>query len=296
MTYLFDFPHGPDKAGTPHRKWVTYFDLVVCEARKPKFFAEGSVLRQVDQSTGKLYLGHYTGQHEEGAIYSGGSSDAVCDLIGAKGKEILYIGDHIFGDILKSKKRRGWRTFLVIPEMSQETNVWLKKKKCYDQLTDLDIQIVEKYRNLDSGSPEIPDIQVLQEKVRKVVHELDMSFGMFGSLFRSGSRQTFFASQITRYADLYASSFINLLHYPFCYFFRAPAVLMPHESTVDHESQYCEELESPMANRESKHKMMEGNVTAGDTKLNGEFRHSEVSQPTAITHTHDEDDESDESL
>lgn len=37
------------QAGTPHRSWVSYFDLVVCEARKPKFFAEGSVLRQVDQ-------------------------------------------------------------------------------------------------------------------------------------------------------------------------------------------------------------------------------------------------------
>lgn len=52
------------------------------------------------------------------------------------------------------------------------------------------------FRNLDSASFEIPDIQVLQENVRKVVHELDMSFGMFGSLFRSGSRQTFFASQV----------------------------------------------------------------------------------------------------
>lgn len=41
--------------------------------------------------------------------------------------------------------------------------------------------------------------------------------------------------------------------------------------------------------------MMEGTAIAGDTKLNGEFRRSEVSQPTEITHTHDEDDESDES-
>ncbi len=36
-----------------------------------------------------------------------GSSDIMCDLLGAKGKDILYIGDHIFGDILKSKKRQG---------------------------------------------------------------------------------------------------------------------------------------------------------------------------------------------
>lgn len=56
-----------------------------------------------------------------------GSSDMVCDLLGAKGKDIIYIGDHIFGDILKSKKRQGWRTFLVIPELAQELHVWTDK-------------------------------------------------------------------------------------------------------------------------------------------------------------------------
>ena len=51
----------------------------------------------------------------------------MCDLLGAKGKDIIYIGDHIFGDILKSKKRQGWRTFLVIPELAQELQVWTDK-------------------------------------------------------------------------------------------------------------------------------------------------------------------------
>lgn len=60
---------------------------------------------------------------------SQGSSDIVCDLLGAKGKDILYIGDHIFGDILKSKKRQGWRTFLVIPELAQELHVWTDKSR-----------------------------------------------------------------------------------------------------------------------------------------------------------------------
>ena len=50
--------------------------------------------------------------------------------------------------------------------------------------------------------------------------------GMCGSLFRSGSRQTFFASQVTRYADVYAATFLNLGNYPFCYMFRAPAMLV----------------------------------------------------------------------
>ncbi len=66
-----------------------------------------------------------------------------------------------------------------------------------------------------------------------------MNFGLFGSLFRTGkflidfififffcflikgSRQTHFASQVTRYADIYASTVVNLVYYPFFYFFRA---------------------------------------------------------------------------
>lgn len=57
-----------------------------------------------------------------------GSSDIVCDLLGVIGKDILYVGDHIFGDILKSKKRQGWKTFLVVPELTKELQVWEERK------------------------------------------------------------------------------------------------------------------------------------------------------------------------
>uniref|UniRef100_A0A7N8YQN0 5'-nucleotidase, cytosolic IIb n=1 Tax=Mastacembelus armatus TaxID=205130 RepID=A0A7N8YQN0_9TELE len=207
MTYLFDFPHGPK----------SYFDLILVDARKPLFFGEGTVLRQVDTTTGRLKIGTYTGPLQHGIVYSGGSSDIVCDLLGAKGKDIVYIGDHIFGDILKSKKRQGWRTFLVIPELAQELHVWTDKS-CEAQNKHVDI-------HLDSSSNERPDISTLQRRVKKVTHDMDMCYGMMGSLFRSGSRQTLFASQVMRYADLYAASFINLLYYPFSYLFRAAHVL-----------------------------------------------------------------------
>lgn len=42
----------------------------------------------------------------------------------------------------------------------------------------------------------------------------------------AGSRQTFFAGQVIRYADLYAASFLNLLHYPFSYLFKSPPMLV----------------------------------------------------------------------
>jgi hypothetical protein len=63
---------------------------------------------------------------------------------------------------------------------------------------------------------------------------MDQSYGLLGSLFRSGTRTTFFATQVERYADIYASSPYNLRYYPKFYFFRAPMMLLPHESTVDH--------------------------------------------------------------
>ncbi|XP_034295883.1 cytosolic purine 5'-nucleotidase isoform X1 [Pantherophis guttatus] len=296
MTYLFDFPHGP-KPGSSHRPWQSYFDLILVDARKPLFFGEGTVLRQVDTVTGKLKIGTYTGPLQHGIVYSGGSSDTVCDLLGAKGKDILYIGDHIFGDILKSKKRQGWRTFLVIPELAQELHVWTDKSCLFEELQSLDIFLAELYKHLDSSSNERPDISSIQRRIKKVTHDMDMCYGMMGSLFRSGSRQTLFASQVMRYADLYAASFINLLYYPFSYLFRAAHVLMPHESTVEHTHVDINETESPMATR---------NRNSVDFK-DSDKRHqltrsvSEIKPPNLfpqtpqeITHCHDEDDDEEE--
>uniref|UniRef100_A0A3Q2DH82 5'-nucleotidase, cytosolic IIa n=1 Tax=Cyprinodon variegatus TaxID=28743 RepID=A0A3Q2DH82_CYPVA len=168
MTYLFDFPHG-SKPGMPHRPWQSYFDLILVDARKPMFFGEGTVLRQVDTTTGRLKIGTYTGPLQHGIVYSGGSSDIVCDLLGAKGKDIIYIGDHIFGDILKSKKRQGWRTFLVIPELAQELHVWTDKSAIFEELQSLDCFLADLYKHLDSSSNERPDISSLQRRI-KVAH------------------------------------------------------------------------------------------------------------------------------
>ena len=64
----------------------------------------------------------------------------------AADKEVLYVGDHIFGDILKSKKVRGWRTFLVTPELAQELSVWTVKSHLFAKLSDFDYQIAEIYK------------------------------------------------------------------------------------------------------------------------------------------------------
>uniref|UniRef100_A0A8B9JZS6 Cytosolic purine 5'-nucleotidase n=1 Tax=Astyanax mexicanus TaxID=7994 RepID=A0A8B9JZS6_ASTMX len=278
MTYLFDFPHG-----SPHRPWQSYFDLILVDARKPVFFGEGTVLRQVDTTTGRLKIGTYTGPLQHGIVYSGGSSDIVCDLLGAKGKDILYIGDHIFGDILKSKKRQGWRTFLVIPELAQELHVWTDKSSLFEELQSLDIFL---------------DCEVCVCFPQKVTHDMDMCYGMMGSLFRSGSRQTLFASQVMRYADLYAATFINLLYYPFSYLFRAAHVQMPHESTVEHTHVDINDTESPMATRNRRsvdfkdYECKRHQLTRSISEI--QPPHLFPQTPQEITHCHDEDDDEEE--
>ena len=66
--------------------------------------------------------------------------------MGAYGKDVLYVGDHIFGDILKSKKTRGWKTFLIVPEITQELKVWTSKRSLFDKLDEYDAEIAEEYR------------------------------------------------------------------------------------------------------------------------------------------------------
>ena len=51
-------------------------------------------------------------------------------------------------------------------------------------------------RNMDSSTKEKPDIRQVRQEIKGITHEMDMSYGLLGSLFRSGSRQTFFAAQV----------------------------------------------------------------------------------------------------
>lgn len=49
-----------------------------------------------------------------------GGSIKILEQLGVKGNQVLYIGDHIYADIIKSKKAHAWRTILVIPELQHE--------------------------------------------------------------------------------------------------------------------------------------------------------------------------------
>ncbi|KHJ48272.1 HAD superfamily hydrolase, 5'-nucleotidase [Trichuris suis] len=248
MAYLLD---------SENRNWRSYFDAIVVDANKPLWFAEGTVFRQIDTESGVPKIGSHIGPLKPHVAYAGGSCEVFSKLLGAKGREVLYVGDHIFGDVLRSKKGRGWRTFLVVPELLHELQIWTERKGLFLRLQKLDVALGSVFKNMDSSSDQPPDIRKIRQDIRKVTHEMDMCYGIFGSLFRSGSRQTFFASQVERYADLYAHSCCNLLYYPFFYFFRAAPMLMPHESTVEHETSESIDSGGQLMGR--------GRVVAGDS-------------------------------
>lgn len=115
----------------------------------------------------------------------------------------------------------------------QELVIWHEKRSIFSEIERLDALLSQKLIDLDSSAKTCPNISNIKFQIQKCIHEMDMSYGLLGSLFRTGSRQTHFASQASRYADIYAASHLNLLHYPFFYLFKAPPVLMAHESTVN---------------------------------------------------------------
>jgi 5'-nucleotidase len=87
-----------------YRSWQDYFHLVWVTARKPAFFESLAEPFRIGEK-----------------IYDQGSRPWLEKALGGiSGDRILYVGDHIYGDVLKSKSTTGWRTALVVPELEHE--------------------------------------------------------------------------------------------------------------------------------------------------------------------------------
>jgi len=210
--------------------WKQYWDIIIVGANKPQFFAGGTTLREVHIPTGNLKISPIGEKFERGKVYHGGSMTLFQKMTGAKGSKVLYTGDHIFADIIKSKKVHGWRNLLVVPELHHELVVWEQNQAKYNHLINLEFIKAELYRDLDASDSNPPDITVLRRHIKKTNEEVNKAFNKhFGSLFRSGSKPSFFAMQVQRYADLYTADFFNLLNYPLFYEFSPSNTLLPHE-------------------------------------------------------------------
>src|SRR5439155_1358767 len=57
---------------------------------------------------------------ERGRIYEGGNLFDFERMSGFAGDRVLYVGDHIYGDIIRNRKASQWRTCFIVQELERE--------------------------------------------------------------------------------------------------------------------------------------------------------------------------------
>ncbi len=237
--------------------WRNYFDYVVTASKKPSFFMGKAPFIDVES-------GIETRQAERGRIYSGGNFSDFQRSLGYAGDEVLYVGDHIYGDVLRAKKESTWRTAMIIQEMDDELRVLREHALSFersasleqthaavqDQLREQQARLKRVERKL--GDPEIAEkasweakrvlhrrsIDRLRSQLRELDAErlelddaLDRAFHPFwGSVFKAGSEVSSFGNQVEQYACIYTSRASNLAQYSPMHYFESPRHRMPHET------------------------------------------------------------------
>jgi len=171
-------------------------------------------------------------------VYNGGNLRIFKKLTntGATSGEVLYIGDNINHDIIKSKDSKVfWRTCLIVKELDREIIAWKKGKKEYQNMVEQEFQRAKAYQGLDSSCfVEEESTKALKLDVKNSFTIFDEVFNpYFGSLFRSGPSESNFSTQVTRYADLYAADHLHFLNYPLHYYFSPMPKLYAHEEMTN---------------------------------------------------------------
>ncbi len=234
--------------------WRDLFDITIVSARKPDFFASRSPFFEVvDEERG--WLRPASGL-ETGGAYVGGNAQAVEQFLSLQGREILYVGDHIFGDVHVTKKLLRWRTALVLRELEKEiadTEAFADQQR---QLTDLmaekerleyelcQLRLIDLRRESSYGPPSTmsdDEVKVANAALRARLRELDqqiaplaklsseLSHPLWGLLLRAGNDKSLLTRQLERSADIYTSRVSNFLYQtPYAYL-RSRRTPMPHD-------------------------------------------------------------------
>lgn len=253
--------------------WLQYFDVVITGSAKPGFFhdeiranlfevePESGMLINTDNGTPMAQVGSTSlrlplkSLREGCRIFQGGNVGHLHKLLSIESSsQVLYVGDHIYGDILRSKKVLGWRTMLVVPELEREVELLWQLKDTRKQLQLLRIQrdhIEDEIHHLkwslksgetDDASKEkmfseLDKLQSQGEEVRlshqQAQRECHQKFHkVWGQLMKTGYQNSRFAHQVERFACLYTSQVTNLSLYSPDKYYRPSEDFMPHEFDI----------------------------------------------------------------
>lgn len=208
-----------------HKHWSELFEFVITLAQKPKFFVDKSRFLRVDPKTEMMQ--NQEGKLEPG-IYQGGSAYVFTADLAAAPDEILYIGDHIYGDIVRLKKDCAWRTALVVEELADElakekknapaaaqiNELMSKKIPLETQVDDLiSIQIEEGHKKNEKKIHELMDeISEIDKKISSLIKKQQAIYNpLWGEVSRAGIEESYFAYQVDRFACVYMSKLSDLL-------------------------------------------------------------------------------------
>jgi HAD superfamily 5'-nucleotidase-like hydrolase len=248
-------------AMSEYPSWRNFFDIVIVAATKPIFFTERRPLMERDGDQ----LKPASFPLERGKIYEGGN---IVDLergLGVPGDQVLYVGDHIYGDILRSKKDSAWRTAMIMQELETEISAYEACKQDLDRLEQLEEarerleddlrfyqgRFKEVSRQLDSGKTNGSSPAELEaerqrakravERVRGLLRQVDAEIDgierrtdekfhpFWGSLLKEQNEQSSFGHQVDDYACVYTSRVSNFMSYSPQQYFRSPRDVMAHE-------------------------------------------------------------------
>jgi len=246
--------------------WRDLFDIIITGACKPGFLTDKNLsLYRVDEATGCLTntegplfesVSEYL-EHGKRKIFQGGNWLHLHKLLGvSSGTQLLYVGDHMYSDILRSKRELGWRTMLVIPELEHEVNVLVRERKQEDEINQLRLlrdDLVEWVDSLERELLHYVDVDGAFDEERKEEIEDQLSQAkndlqdcklalrhetgdyhskfhpIWGQLFKTGYQNSRFAEQVENYACLYTSKVANLVHISPEHNFRCMSDVMPHD-------------------------------------------------------------------
>ena len=226
-----------------YKNWSEVFELVITSAAKPVFFNSPQAFLKVDTDTGSLQ--NFNGAITNG-VYQGGNAGKLQNDLALDGDEILYLGDHIYGDVVALKKTFNWRTALVLNELDEEVKN-IKKATKVQQLLDENMQSKESLEldlnnlftqehelNQKVGKNEISEIfDKIEKKNSEAGHFIDQYNDCFnhnwGELMRAGQEESRFADQVEKYACIYMSKISDLLEFSPRTYFRPLKRWMPHE-------------------------------------------------------------------
>eukprot|EP01128_Nolandella_sp_AFSM9_P008815 TRINITY_DN5485_c0_g1_i1.p1 TRINITY_DN5485_c0_g1~~TRINITY_DN5485_c0_g1_i1.p1 ORF type:complete len:547 (-),score=96.50 TRINITY_DN5485_c0_g1_i1:78-1685(-) len=210
--------------------WLDYFDVVIVNATKPAFFLERNPFREVNPKTSHMSLAAVN-TLERGKVYSYGNLHDFQRMMGVQsGPDVLYVGDHVFSDVMISKKKHGWRTLLIIPELEKDLQSLHSVSDVFSRLAAAKLFKLELWESTDPNDPGCPDLTALKQEVQALKQQLNDGYNLhFGGIFRHGERASFFAMQVGRYADLYTTNVLNLLNYSMNQCFVTHLRMLPHE-------------------------------------------------------------------